>query len=104
MRLSFNEWTVSGEIFYLKELDGEFSASVMIRGIAKRQGVFSSNVMEMKCIMQKKVYEISKKKGLRLYCNATLSGHLETWVYGNNKKKVMFIVDDVIEVEKEATK
>lgn len=101
MKLSFNEWTVSGKVFYLKELKGEFAASVMIRGTAKREEVFSSNVMEMKCIMQEKVYEIGKKKGLRLYCNATLSGHLETWAYSNNKEKVMFIADDVIEVEKE---
>lgn len=99
MKLSFNEWTVSGEIFYLKELDGEFAASAMIRGTAKRQDVFSSNIMEMKCLMQKNVYNIGKRKGLKLYCNATLSGHLETWSYGNNKKKVMFITDDVIEVK-----
>lgn len=100
MRLSFNEWTVSGEVFYLKELNGEFATSVKIRGVAKRQGVFSSNIMEMLCLMQKSVYEQGKKKGLKLYCNATVSGHLETWTYGNNKKKVMFIADDVIEVEK----
>lgn len=99
MRLSFNEWTVSGEVFYLKELSGEFACSIQIRGVAKRNGVFSSNIMEMKCLLQKSVYEIAKKKGLRLYCNATISGHLETWTYGNNKKKVMFIADDVIEVE-----
>ena len=44
-RLTFNEWTVSGEVFYLKDLEGEFAASMQLRGVAKRDGVFSSSVM-----------------------------------------------------------
>lgn len=96
MKIPYNEWTVSGEVFYLKELDGEFSASVGIRGVSKRQNAISSNIMEMKCLMQKNVYESGMKKGLKLYCNATISGHLETWTSGN--KKIMFIADE-IEVE-----
>lgn len=99
MRLSYNEWTVSGKVFYLKELEGEFSASLQLRGEARRLDVYASSVMEMKCLMQKDVYEVAKKKGLVMYCNATLSGHLETWVKKDNKK-VMFIVDDILEVEK----
>lgn len=99
MRLSYNEWTVSGRVFYLKELEGEFSASLQLRGEARRLGVYASSVMEMKCLMQKDVYEVAKKKGLVMYCNATLSGHLETWVKKDNKK-VMFIVDDILEIEK----
>lgn len=101
MRLSFNEWTVSGEVVRLKELEGEFAASIQIRGVAERQGVCSSSIMEMRCLAQESVYGIGKKKGLKQYCNATLSGHLETWTYGTHRdrQKVMFIVDDVIEVE-----
>lgn len=101
-RLTFNEWTVSGEVFYLKDLEGEFAASMQLRGVAKRDGVFSSSVMELGCLMQKKVYETAKRKGLDMYSYVCLSGHLETWVKNSRsgpRKKMMFIVDYVIDVE-----
>lgn len=102
MRLSFNEWTVSGEIFYLKKLEGEFAASIRIRGTARRAGVFSTDILELGCLMQKEVYDKAVTKGLRQYCWAVLSGHLESWVKDTPKgqrKKIMFIVDSVEEVK-----
>lgn len=102
MRLTFNEWTFSGEVFYLKELKGEFAVSLQIRGIANREGVFSSSIMEFGCLMQEKVYAEAKKKGLGMYSNIALSGHLETWTKNSPsgpRKKIMFVADYVIEVE-----
>lgn len=99
--LPTNEWTVSGEVIYLKDLQGEFSASVKLRGVSKREGAFSSQVLEFPCLMQDKLYEKAKKKGLGLYKNATLSGHLESWQKNKNGKdvrKVMFVVDYVLDV------
>lgn len=98
----FNEWTVSGEVYYLKELEGEFSASAKIRGTASRQdGVYSSQILELPFLMQRKVYDEAKKKGLKVYRTATFSGHLETWHKTKNGKpcdKVMFVADYILEV------
>ena len=100
MRLSFNEWTVSGEVFYLKELEGEFACSVRIRGTAKREGVFTSNIMEMGCLIQKNVYEQAKKRGLKQYCNARFSGHIESWQRdAKTNPKIMFVVDYIMDIE-----
>ena len=101
-RLTFNEWTVSGEVFYLKELEGEFSASVKVRGVAKRAGVYSSQPLEFSCLMQENVYKQALRKGFAKYRNVTISGHLETWVKqgkNNEWQKVMFIADDILEVK-----
>ena len=98
MRIGFNEWKVSGEVFYLKELQGEFSASLRIRGIAKRPDVFSSNVLEFPCLMTERVYDEAKRKGMKQYMNVVLSGHLESWDKSKNQKrqmKVYFIADKV---------
>lgn len=99
--LSMNEWTVSGEVIYLKELEGEFAASVKLRGVAKREGVFSSQILEFPCLMQKSIYEEAKKKGFAMYKNVTFSGHLESWQKNKNGKdlrRIMFVADYVLEV------
>lgn len=40
MDFSINKWSVSGTVFYLKEMEGEFACSLKISGTAKRPGVF----------------------------------------------------------------
>jgi len=98
---SMNEWSVSGEVIYLKELQGEFSASVKLRGSSTREGMCSSQILEFSCLMQSRIYEEAKKKGIALYKNATLSGHLESWQKtknGKDTRKIMFIVDYILEV------
>jgi len=100
MILSMNEWTVSGEIFYIKELKGEFAISLKIRGEAKRQEIYTSQVLEFSCLIPRNMYEEAKKKNLKLYKNVSLSGHLETWkktINGKDKNKIMFIVDYILE-------
>lgn len=102
MILSMNKWTVSGEIVGLKELDGEFGASVRIKGVAKRPELYSSQILEFLCLMTPKVYAAARKKGFTLYKRASVSGHLETWkreTESRMKQKVMFIADYVDKVE-----
>lgn len=99
--ISMNEWTVSGEVIYLKDLEGEFAASVKVRGVAKREGVFSSQVLEFPCLMQSKLYEEAKKKGFGMYKKVTLSGHLESWQKnknGRDLRRIMFVADYVLDV------
>ena len=101
-KISLNEWSVSGEIIYLKEVDGDFAASVTIRGTATREGSFSTQILELNCLLQKKVYEEAKKKGFEKYKEVTLSGHLESWVMKNDTKgktRVRFIVDYVMDIQ-----
>lgn len=96
-----NEWTVTGNVFYLKELQGEFSASLKLRGTAQREGAFATQILEFPCLLQSKVYEDAKKKGLDMYKNITLSGHVESWQKNKNSKdsrRIMFVADYVLEV------
>jgi len=98
--VSMNEWTFTGEVFYLKELKGEFGASLRIKGVASRlDATFSSNLCEMGCLLTNEAYEQAKKKHIDMYKNVTVSGHLESWANGTSKNpKVMFIADYVMEV------
>ena len=94
-----NEWTVTGRVVYLKELQGEFSCSVRVEGKAKRVDVYTSQILKFGCLMQKPVYEDAKKKGIRMNRNVTLSGHLESWQKGSSyTPKIMFVADYVLEV------
>ena len=94
-----NEWTVSGRVVYQKELKGEFACSVKVEGKAKREDVYTSQILKFPCLMQKSVYEEAKKKGMRFNRNVTLSGHLESWQKGSSyTPKIMFIADYVLEV------
>lgn len=97
-----NEWTVAGEVFYLKELEGEFSASVKARGMFQRENESSAKLLEMSCLMQKEVYEDAKRRGLKLYSFARFSGHFETWTRirgGRQEQKNMLIADYVMDIE-----
>ena len=97
--LSMNEWTVTGEIFYLKELEGEFAASFKLRGTSTREGAYSTQILEFPCLMQKKVWEEAKKQGVAQYKKVTFSGHIESWLHRGDMRRIMFIVDYVIQVK-----
>lgn len=91
-----NEWTFSGEIFYLKELSGEFSASLKLRGMAKRLDAMSSQITELPVLVGNTIYKALSEKGKKLYSQATLSGHIETW-FDEKKSKIMFVADKIID-------
>lgn len=96
-----NEWTVTGEVFYLRELDGEFAASLRIRGASRREGFESSQVLEVGCLMQAKAWQDAKVKGVDIYRKVTITGHLESWTrtYNNKeKRRIMLIADHVLSV------
>lgn len=94
-----NEWTVTGKIDYLKELSGEFACSLRIKGIAKREGLYSSHPLDFPCLMQESVYAEAKQKGMKFNKEITLSGHLESWQKSTSKNpKIMFIADYVLKV------
>lgn len=98
--MAVNQWKVSGEVFYLKELQGEFAASLKIRGESARFGS-SGQILELSCLMTKNAYEEAKRKGLRVYHDVDLSGHVESWYVGREgkrKMKVYFIADNVDKV------
>lgn len=91
-----NNWTFFGEIFYLKELQGEFAGSLRIRGTAQRKGSQSSQIVEMGCLMQEPLYKELVERGYKVYSKICLSGHLESWFKGG-AVKTMFIADEIIE-------
>lgn len=97
-----NEWTVSGEVFYLKELDNnEFSASVKVRGKSRRFESDSSQIMEFGCLMDEEIYQIALEMGLDKFKYVTLGGHFETWVKqtsSGDKPRIRFVCDEVLEV------
>lgn len=94
-----NEWTVSGRIDYLKELKGEFACSLRIKGQAKREDLYSTQLLDFGCLMQKKVYEEATRKGIKKNKEITLSGHLESWAKGTSiNPKIMFVADYIIEI------
>lgn len=100
MNFNQNEWNMSGYVFYLKELEGEFACSLKISGVAKRPNVYSSNKLEFPCLMTPEVYDEAKRKGLRKRVNVSLSGHLESWCNSTSSNpKVYFIADKIKEVE-----
>lgn len=90
---TINEWKVSGEIFYLKELEGEFGASVKMRSTAKRQGAYSSSILEFACLIP---HEVFSGMNIKMYDKVVFSGHLESWNRGKGVKNY-FIVDSVEE-------
>ncbi len=99
MRNGFeNEWKVTGKVYYLKELTGEFSASVKIEGVASRPDVFSSSILKVACLLTSKAYDEAKRLGMTVRRNATLSGHLESWSTADGKPKIYFIADRVEKV------
>lgn len=102
-RLTYNEWTVSGEVIYIKELDAsnEFGCSVKLRGTARRKGANSSQVMEFGCLMERDTYAEALAKGFDKFKYVTLGGHVETWVKQREKEdrpRTRFVCDDILEV------
>ena len=94
--LEKNEWKVSGTVFYLKEMQGEFACSIRISGVAKRPDLFSSSKLELPCLMTPEVYDEAKRKGLKTRMSVTLSGHLESWCNrSSSNPKVYFIADKI---------
>lgn len=91
-----NQWQVIGQIFYIKELSGEFACSLKISGVAKRPDLFSSSKLELPCLMTPAVYDEAKRLGMHIYQKAKLSGHLESWCNrSSSHPKVYFIADKV---------
>lgn len=100
---SMNEWSFSGEVFYLKELEKDYGASLKIRGTSPRgDSVSSSQIAEITCLMTKECYESAKKEGLALYKKVAVSGHIETFVKDADFAKVknMFIAEYVMQISK----
>ena len=98
----YNEWTFSGEIVNLKELDGEFSASVKLRGFSRRVGASSAQVAEIVCLAEKDLYAEMQRTNVKVYDKITLSGHLEQWLANSKGKpvnKTMLIADYTIDEE-----
>ena len=102
------EYFNSKELQWLKDYfptvefeKGEFAASVKIRGIASREGVCSTQALELPCLFERRVYEEAKKKGFSKYKEVTLSGHLETWPLKNDRHgnmKIMLVCDYVMDI------
>lgn len=102
MVFSMNEWTVSGRVTYLKELTGDFAASIRIKGETKRKDhCYESDTLEIGCLLKHRAFEDAKKKGIRMNSFTTMSGHLETWnktIHGKPTNKVMFVADYILDV------
>lgn len=91
---AMNEWSFSGEVFYLKELERDYGASVKIRGVS--EGGFG-RICELSCLIGQDAYKDAMKKGIGQYKKVALSGHMETFIK-NDKPKTMFIADYILEV------
>lgn len=91
-----NEWSFSGQIFYLKELEKDYGASLKIRGSTNED--YRSGICEISCLVKKDVWDEAKKKGVAMYKDIALSGHMETFFKPNRETKTMFIAEYVMEV------
>lgn len=100
-KLIYNEWTVSGEVSYIKvlEQDNEFAVSVRIKGSARRKGANSSQILDFGCLMEQDTYEEALKKGFDKFKYVTIGGHIESWVKRvDATPKTRFVCDDILEV------
>ncbi len=94
-----NEWTFYGRLFYLKELEGEFSVSLKLEGTSKRTGSFSEQIAKISCLGDKAFYDLFKKAGIKVNDEVTISGHLETWKQKDPTKsalRLMLIADRIV--------
>lgn len=97
--IMMNEWSFSGEIFYLKELEKDYGASLKIRGTATRKdNSFRSDICELGCLVTRDAWNEAKKKGVKVYKNIAVSGHLETFIKNDGNSKIMFIAEYIMEV------
>ena len=102
-KLIFNEWSVSGEVSYIKVLNdtNEFAVSVRLNGSSRRKNNDSSQRLEFCCLMEQDTYEEALRKGFDKFKYVTLSGHLESWVKkADATPKIRFVCDDILEVTK----
>lgn len=91
-----NQWQISGEVTYIKELQGEFGASLQVEGTSKRsENSISIQKIKLPCLMTNKTYKESIKKGLRKFASVQITGHMESWEK-NGKPKIYFIADSLI--------
>lgn len=102
--MSYNEWTVSGEVIYIKEFTDwkEFHASIKIRGVSARSGCSSKQILEFGCLLSKTTYERAVEMGMDKYKNITATGHIESWVSqsgSGDKIKTRFVCDEVVTVD-----
>ena len=100
-KLIYNEWTISGEVSYIKvlEQDNEFAVSVRIKGSARRKGANSSQILDFGCLMEQDTYEEALKKGFDKFKYVTIGGHIESWVKRvDATPKTRFVCDDILEV------
>ena len=96
-KLSMNEWTFSGTVFYLKEFDKDYGASLKLRGSSGN--FFNSSIDEIGCLVTIDAWEDAVRKGVALNKFVTLSGHMESFTHGTSKSaKTMFIADYILEV------
>lgn len=94
-----NEWTFSGEVFYIKDLDNcEFAVSLKLRGVSQRPESMSTQIVELSCLGDKNFKSELNKFDLKSHSNLVVSGHIETW-FNNGRQKNMFIADYVFEDE-----
>ncbi len=102
MVMSMNEWTYTGKVSYMREITGEYCASVKMTGDVKRSdGLYKSDELQIGCVMKADVYEEAKRKGMRIGKSVTFSGHLEIWdktIHGKPANKLMLVADYVLEV------
>lgn len=95
---AMNEFHFSGEIFYLKPMDGEFTVSIRVRGLSSRAGAMSTQICELSCLGQHPVFDSMKQAGIDVYSKVELSGHMETWTDKKGNPKTMLILDSVSKI------
>lgn len=55
-----NTWTFTGRVFYLKEMEGDYSCSIKMKG-STNEGTFKKDIVEFGCLLPKEVWNAAKK-------------------------------------------
>lgn len=100
-RLMMNEWSMSGEVVYINELDlrNEFAVAIKLKASSRRKDSVSSQPVEFLCLLEDDTYDKALAKGLDKFKYVTLSGHIETWMKNDDfKPKTRFVCDDIVEI------
>ena len=100
-RLMMNEWSMSGEVVYINELDlrNEFAVAIKLKASSRRKDSVSSQPVEFLCLLEDDTYDEALAKGLDKFKYVTLSGHIETWMKNDDfKPKTRFVCDDIVEI------
>ncbi len=96
-----NGWSFSGEIFYIKELEGEFSVSLKLTGLSKRANAMSSHIVEVSCVGGKELYEEMRRQEIGMYSSATVSGYIEMWPSRRDRHRLIFIAESIVREDSE---